>query len=496
MDLVTKKLQLLFAKEQQKQRKTAERTSLYYQLYAVIRQAITEQALPQNQLLPPTRKLAQALAISRSTVVKAYELLALEGAIQGKTGSGYTINTIAQEAPVSTKIVDSDQYPSISRLGASFQENMQLINTTDGNILGFRPGLPPLDLFPVDIWKNLTNAYWRFIKLSALTYSPASGLQKLKENIANYLLLSRQIRCSPEQVIIVSGSLQSLFVLGSALIDPGDQVAIESPTFPNVISIFSGMHAQLLPVPVDQYGLVTPYLSAAKGAFKFVHTTPSCHYPLSHRMSLKRKKALLQWANRHRAYIIENDYEHEINNATSYTPPIFTLDNEDRTIYLSTFNRLMHPSIRVGFMVVPKHLLPTIEAVLRHSHRFVPPSIQVVLNKFIEQGHLTRYVQQVIAAAANRYAIFNSAWQQYLGAAYPLPRSAINSLHITVPLSDGVSDKALTEQLKNEHLIVHPLSKCYNQEPGQQGLILGYSPIRPSAIPRKVADMATCLLST
>lgn len=492
MDLVAEKIRVLFQKAGKRKKLSLENSSLYYRLYMVIKNAIVDNDLPSDHSLPATRRLATALQISRSTVVKAYDLLTLEGYISSKTGSGHSIRPANSfyESPLPK--LDPERYPEPSLLGKSFQANIPLINSTHNNSIGFRPGLPPLDLFPVETWKNLTNAYWRYIKLSALTYSPASGLQKLKENIANYLLLSRNIHCDPSQVIIVSGSLQSLYILGSALINPGDRMVIEQPTFPNVISIFTGLNAQIDTVPVDHYGLLSRQLPA-EASYQLIHTTPSCHYPFGFRLSLKRKKELLQWAGQKRAFIIENDYEHEVNNAVHFSPPIYTLDKEDRTIYLSTFNRLMHPSIRVGFMVVPHVLLDTVEAVLRHSHRFVPPSIQVVLNKFIEQGHLSKYVTKVIQAAAARHKIFVEAWQSHFGQDYPILTPKTTSLHLTIPFPDRLKDTKYVNLIEQENIVTHPLSKCYLGKPASQGLILGYSSVRPAVIPRKVATIARVL---
>ena len=331
---------------------------------------------------------------------------------------------------VPVKTVHTFTYPELSETGKSFLKNIHLINSTDDKSVAFRPGLPPLDIFPVNQWKNLSNIYWRYIKTSALSYSPSSGIDQLKRNIASYLNLSRNIKCDAKQVIIVSGSLQSLYLLGNVLINPGDGVAMENPTFPNVYSIFKGLRGTIHGIPVDGDGIqVTDMESAEINKSKLVHVTPSCHYPTGVRMSMKRRGEILNWASRNNAFIIENDYEHEVHNYKDSVPSLFSLDKEQRTIYLSTFNRLMHPSIRIGYMVLPPFLINAVEALLKHSHRFVPPVTQVVLNSFIENKRLYPHVKHVVEVAEERKEIFTERFENYFGDVMPLQNAPVRCLH-------------------------------------------------------------------
>ncbi|MEY2925463.1 MAG: hypothetical protein RLZZ337_2013, partial [Bacteroidota bacterium] len=208
-------------------------------LYETIKRGIINLDLPSDYELPPTRLLAEKLKLSRSTIIRSYEILRLEGYVQAKPGAGHTI--ISQTTAKTPERLDNEanhNYPELSEIGKSFLSNVSLINSTDDKSVAFRPGLPPLDIFPVSQWKNLSNLYWRNINLSGLSYSPSAGNEQLKATIANYLNLSRNIKCSPEQIFIVSGSLQSLYILGNVLLNAGDSVGIENPTFPNVHSIF------------------------------------------------------------------------------------------------------------------------------------------------------------------------------------------------------------------------------------------------------------------
>lgn len=465
---------------------------LYLELYNHLRSGILSHDLPSKVSLPPTRKLAAALAISRSTVVKAYDLLKLEGYIEARVGSGYCVKFVEDSLPTGQKVGFSPfEYPEISAIGQSFLQNVNLINSTSDKSIAFRPGLPPLDIFPVNQWKNLTNLYWRHIKSSALSYSPSSGIIPLKKNIATYLNITRGIKCDDKQVIIVSGSLQSLYLIGNVLINEGDQVVMENPTFPNVHSIFKSLRANIHAVQIDQEGICLDALpTQADFSPKVIHTVPSNHYPTGVRMSMERRQALLDWAHAHKSFIIENDYEHEIGNWHKPMPALFSMDQEDRVIYMGTFNRLLHPSVRLGYMVVPYYLLNAVEALQSHSHRFVSPSLQIVMNQFIEKKYLYQHVQHVIEVAAERKSLFEETFAANFQREIELcPREGAN-LYVLAKSKKGMDDRQVVSVLEKGNIIAHPYSKCFIDGHAENGLILGYASVRNPVIRKTIPRMA------
>lgn len=465
--------------------------TLYELIYRKLRDAIRQKNIPEGCSLPATRHLASALGISRSTLIKAYEILRLEGYIDSKQGSGYTVRPLA---PKSEKILiprSDNHYPELSKYGQSFRKNIALINPTDDKNIAFRPGLPPLDLFPVNQWKNLSNLYWRHIRFSDLAYSPSYGIDLLRKNLASYLNLYRGIKCDYRQIVVVSGSLQSLYLLGNSFLNNGDRIAMENPTFPNVHSIFKGLGAKIVDVDIDEEGMKTQDLELNPGKIKIVHTTPSCHYPTGIRMSLERRLDLIKWAERQKAIIIENDYEHAIHNYYENIPSIFSLDDNERTVFLGTFNRILHPSIRIGYMVLPPYLMDTIDALLRHSHRFVSPSIQIVLNEFIEKNFLNRHIKRIVNASEERYEIFKTQFEREMGDHLQLRKSQCPSLHVLAQLPSSVNDKELVEKLIQKNIVTHRLSKCYITEESKPGLILGFASVINSVIKRKLIKMGT-----
>lgn len=468
----------------------------YIILGKAIKSCIFKKELPDNWLLPPTRLLASALTLSRTTVLKAYELLLLEKLIISRAGSGNKVNfseTEESRSSLTSKDLIYSNYPEISEKGLSYLNNINLINRMPGNDVAFRPGLPPLDVFPVHQWKKLLNAYWRHVKSSGLSYSQSTGLNELKTSIANYLNVSRSIKCKANQIVIVSGSLQSLYLIANTLINKGDAVVLENPVFPNVHSVFKSSEAHLIPAGLDDEGINLLQLQITKDQHpKLIHVTPSNQYPTGVRMSLSRRQELLQWASKHRALIIENDYEHEIANVSQSLPSIFNLDNESRTIYMGTFNRLLHPSIRLGYMIVPRYLISAVEALQEHSHRFISPSIQVVMNQFIERNYLYQHLKKSIAVARERHELFVNEFKQHCTSMY-IKSNSFSSFHVVALFKENVSldhEKEVIKRLNDLHISVFSLSKCYITDHKQPGLILGYSAMREVVIKRKIKIMA------
>jgi GntR family transcriptional regulator/MocR family aminotransferase len=491
METVLSRISCQFEERNLRHGSRKDSQSLYQRIYTLIKEAILNNDIPEATILPSTRIMANELRVSRSTIIKAYELLTMEGYADSLVGSGHRVKgVIADKVPTNRENHNKFVYPDLSETGKSFLKNITIINSTDDIRIAFRPGLPPLDIFPVNQWKNLSNLYWRHIKSSALSYSGSSGTEQLKKTLANYLNFSRNIKCDPRQIIIVSGSVQSLFLIGNVVLNPGDSICMENPTFPNVHSIFKGLRASIQPVGIDEEGLKVSDMKE-QGHFrsKLVHTVPSSHYPTGIRMSLSRRLELLEWANNHKTLIIENDYEHEVNNFNDFVPSLFSLDKEQRTIFLGTFNRLLYPSIRVGYMVLPFYLLDPVEAFLSHSHRFVPLSIQVVLSQFIEKNYLYHHVRKVIETAEERKKIFSDTFEECFGESILLNISQTRSLHILAEIEKGIKDTDVVAHFAKNNIIAHTYSNCFVGEAKKQGLILGYTPVRALTMKQKVYQM-------
>jgi GntR family transcriptional regulator / MocR family aminotransferase len=484
-------------KSLEKQQKKSHKNK-YILLYKAIKDCITTIELPHDWALPSTRILADELAISRTTVLKSYELLQLEKLIVSKTGSGFKINydiSDKKDAETAQQPIDTDRYPEISSQGKSFLTIFSEYNRSMGESVAFRPGLPPLDIFPINQWKNLLNSYWRFVKSSNLSYERSTGIDPLKKSISNYLNISRNIKCDYNQIMVVSGSLQSLYLIGSVLLDKGDNVIIEDPAFPNVHFLFKSIQANLLPVTTDENGINMHKMNDLNHLNpKLVHVTPSNHYPLGTKMSLNRRKELLAWASQNKAFIIENDYENEVANHFNKIASIYSLDTEDRTIYMGTFNRLLHPSIRLGYMIVPKYLIKAVEALQEFSHRFVSPSVQMVMSEFIERNYLYQHLKNVIEVAQERQALFLKEFQK--SKTMSIGNQSFTSLNLVAKFSHKVpedKEAEIIKKLKEANINVHSLSECFIGNKKEQGIILGYSAVRENILERKVKKLVNII---
>jgi GntR family transcriptional regulator/MocR family aminotransferase len=482
-------------KKSLKKQEQLKHKNKYITLYNAIKECIQNIELPHNWVLPATRVLAEELEISRTTIVKSYELLQLEKLIVSKIGSGFTVNYNNSINPNGSKenkgIVNFELYPEISSIGKSFVNNFTLINRTSAESVAFRPGLPPLDIFPINRWKNLLNTYWRYVKSSKLSYQRSTGIDPLKKSICDYLNVSRNIKCDYNQIMVVSGSLQSLYLIGSTMIDKGDNVILEDPTFPNVHSLFKSIQANLLPVSLDENGISIEKMNELNHLNpKLVHVTPSNHYPLGTKMSLRRRKELLKWANTNKALIIENDYENEVGNHINNIPSIYSLDTEDRTIYMGTFNRLLHPSIRLGYMILPKYLIKAVEALQEHSHRFVAPSAQAVMSQFIERNYLYQHLKNTIEVSQERHKLFLKEFKNSKN--MTIKNQEFYSLNVVAEFNHIISqdkETQIIQKLNEANITAHSLSECYIGNNKQQGLILGYCAVRSNLLERKVKKL-------
>ncbi len=465
----------------------SDNTTIYLNLLNVIKQKIEDRDIPKGVFLPSTRQLSTSLKISRSTVLRVYNLLHIEGYIKSKHGSGYIVKSIDLSPEKTNTIQDYSSYPDISNRGQMFINNVSLMHSTLQKNVAFRPGLPPLDVFPVNQWKRLHNSYWKQVKYSNLSFSDSSGIEYLKKNVAKYLNLVRGIRCDFEQIVIVSGSLQSLYLIANSVLNPKDKVILESPTFPNVHSIFRSLDADISALCLDKNGIdIKSYNGKSP---KLIHVTPSNHYPTGKRMTLDRKKELIDWAHSQNSIIIENDYDHEISNwEQENNEAIFTLDHNHRTVFLGTFNRLLHQSIRLGYMVVPYYLLDVIKALQMHSHRFVSPSNQIVMSEFIEKNYIYNHIKNVVKVAQERKSLFVEKFEELMPSSFEIQDSEAKSLHLLVKTPSLLNDKRLKVEFYKNHINVHNYSHCFLGK-GQNGLIFGYSAVKAPIMIKKLKTM-------
>jgi GntR family transcriptional regulator/MocR family aminotransferase len=359
-------------------------------LYGELRKAILEGRLRSGEKLPATRDLAASLALSRNTVSVAYERLAREGYFEGRHGSGTFVTGHGPQVDREPSRV-SAATPHTSAWARRLSPSRSIVPGREC-AYDFRPGLPDLGSFPIDIWRRLTAQNLRALSSDVGGYGDAAGQPRLRSAVARYLSHSRAVLCEGRDVFICNGSQQALDLLGRILIEPGTKVAIEDPGYPPAVSVFRTMGANVIGVPVDTEGLIVEKLP--QGA-KVVYVTPSHQFPLGVTLSLARRKALLAWAQKTGAIIVEDDYDSEFRFGGRPLESLQGLDRSGSVVYLGTFSKVLFPGLRLGYVVAPRWLQEPLIAAKWITDRHTAALEQAVMAEFITAGHFERHLRRM-----------------------------------------------------------------------------------------------------
>jgi GntR family transcriptional regulator/MocR family aminotransferase len=471
---------------------------LYRQLYNALREAILAGQLKAGARLPSTRALANALAISRNTVMNAYAQLLAEGYVEGEVGSGtYVARTLPDELlQARIDLTKGDQLPRIgwtlSRRGTRLASNQIPVSRFSSEFIAFRPGLPALDAFPYELWARLVARRWRRPQRSLLGYGDPAGYRPLRDAIAAYLGEARAVRCQAEQVIVVAGSQQALDLTARMLLDEGDTAWIEDPGYLGARGALLGAGAQLIPVPVDDEGLDVASGASVSQQARLIYVTPSHQYPYGVTMSLRRRLALLEWASQAGAWVLEDDYDSEYRYAGRPLAALQGLDGEGRVIYLGTFSKVLFPALRLGYMVVPPDLVDAFAAARALVDCHSPALDQAALADFISAGHFARHIRRMRALYAERQALLVDAARHALAGLLEV-QSAEAGMHLVGWLPEGVDDVEASRRAAAYGVGAPPLS-MYGLRPLRRGgLLLGFTAVGEKEIRHGVQRLAKAL---
>lgn len=436
------------------------RVPFYKQIYEGYRNAILGGQLRAGQRLQSTRALATELQISRLPVIIAYEQLLHEGYIEGKIGAGTYVN---QSIP--------DELTPVSRpQSESIEEAEQFTN-----LLGpFRVSLPALDHFPMKIWSRLVAHHARNFSVENMAYGDPAGHLPLRKTIAEYLRTARAVKCEANQIIIVSGSQLALQICARGLLTSSDGVCVEEPGYAGARDALQASGAALIPIPVDDEGISIQKLSSYRKKVRVVYVTPSHQYPLGMLMSASRRLELLDWAEQNRSWIIEDDYDSEYRYASRPLGSLQGMDNSARVIYIGTFSKVLFPSIRIGYIVVPNELLKTFVHIRESLDIFSPTLYQLALADFIEQGHFARHLRRMRSIYVERRNALIASLQKHFGnslTAY----NADGGLHLCAFLPEKMNDQEIAQNAAKRGISIMPLSSCYAGKKSKSGLVLGFA---------------------
>jgi GntR family transcriptional regulator / MocR family aminotransferase len=327
---------------------------MHRQLYQRLRAAILAGQLPPGTRLPSTRSLATELGVSRTTALTAYEQLRDEGYLDGQVGAGTTIAELSGPGPAppaSTHAApQAPPRPALSARGATMAGDRWRLRPPDSLGAGLRAfplGLPALDAFPHQVWTRILTRRARRSLDQLLGYQDPAGYRPLREAIAAYLSMARGVRCTPAQIVVVSGAQAGLDLTARLLLDPGDPVWVEDPGYYGARGALACAGARLIPVPVDTDGLDVAAGQRCEPAARLAYVTPSHQFPVGVTMSLPRRLALLAWAKQADAFVLEDDYESEYRYVGRPLPALQGLDEAGRVIYVGSFSKVLFPSLPV-----------------------------------------------------------------------------------------------------------------------------------------------------
>lgn len=449
-------------------------------LYEALRRAMLDGRLSAGDRLPSSRELAQDLRLSRNTVVAALEQLGAEGYLISRVGSGtYVHDQLPQTVPVARRggAGATTRLPGLSARGRVLAEHY---GARELEIQPFTPGTADFSAFPVALWQRLQNRHWRSARPEMLDYTTSGGYGPLRRAVADYLRVSRSVRLDPEQVLITTGTQQSLELCARLLADAGDTVWIEDPAYWGAIKAFTACGLRLQPIPVDAEGLAPP--ATADATPRLIYVTPSHQYPTGAVMSLVRRRALLAQAARADAWVLEDDYDSEFRFDGAPIASLAGLDDDGRVCYLGTFSKVLYPGLKLGYLVAPRGLVEAFRQAHYDLHRPGQLPLQAALAEFIEMGHFAAALRRTRQTYAGRRAQLLHALAPLLDAEGVHITGAAQGLHLCLRLPLTVDDRAVADALAAEGISVRPLSAYCLQRRDLRGLLIGYGYAQPAQI--------------
>jgi GntR family transcriptional regulator/MocR family aminotransferase len=474
------------------------------QIYQSIRSAILSGELREGSRLPATRALMRDLNVSRNTVLSSYGQLLAEGYVVGRVGSGTYVTpalpnpTLRSKAAGRPRPATDIAGPRLSAYGQRLHDEsiapLWTLGQSHGLLYDFRYGVPAVEEFPHELWRRLLMRRARAASVRSLGYGPQEGYGPLREAIADYVQRVRGVVCEPEQVLVVNGSQQALDLAARVLLDPGDCVAIEEPHYPGARRVFLAAGARLVPALVDSEGLNVDTLRRSALSARLAYVTPSHQFPSGVILSLRRRLALLAWAEDNHTYVFEDDFDSEYRYGGPPVEALQGLDRADLVIYAGTFSKVLSPAFRLGYLVLPEQLVRPFRVAKWLADRHTPTLWQEVLTDFIREGHLERHIRRSRVRNAARRAALLEAVEHHLRE-YVEVVGANAGEHLVAWLREverGELDELVREAAR-VGVGVYPIAPYYLEPPPRAGLLLGYAAMREVDIDAGIHRLASVL---
>jgi GntR family transcriptional regulator / MocR family aminotransferase len=460
-------------------------------LYEELRRAILEQRLPAGTRLPASRDFAIQHGLSRGTVVSVFERLHAEGLVSGRVGSGTWVNRvgIASAAPTSHGAPPA----FIRRVASGYARPKPFVGwVATGGDRPFRMRDPAVADFPAKLWGSIAARRARNLGPWLRTEDDGRGYRPLREAITHYLRTSRGVHCSPDQVIIVSGVQQALDLLARLLLRRDDAVWMEDPCYFGASIAFQNAGARIIPVPVDKQGLCVGAGVKACPHARGAYVTPAHQFPLGMTMSLERRMSLLKWAAHVGAFVIEDDYDSEYRFQGRPMPALQNLDRNSNVIFVGSLSKLLFPSLRIGYVVLPSALADYFLAFRYRTDLRNLSLDQATVCDFIAEGHLGRHLRRMRDLYSSRLATLLDGGRKYLGNLLEI--SEVQAGLYTVGfLKNGMSSREAEAAAARHGVEVLALDRYTLKRPDPKGLILGFAAYDEAAIQAALVRLAAGL---
>ena len=462
---------------------------LYRRVYHALKASIREGRLAPDARLPSTRELAADLRVSRNTVLLAYEQLLAEGYVVSRNRATASVaSTLPMSGVPPSARSKPGHLPPVSAYARRLTTLLGTPPARSGLRYDFRYGEPSVDEFPREIWRRLLATRMRRPARDGLGYADPAGHMPLREALAEYLKRARGVVCEVDQIVITSGSQQGFDLAARVLLDPGDVAAVEEPHYPGVTIPFEAAGARLAYVPVDGEGLQARRLPARA---RVVYVTPCHQFPTGIIMPLERRLALLAWAARAGSWVIEDDYVSEFRYEGHPLEALQSLDRDGRVIYVGTFSKTLFPALRVGYLVLPRYLVPSFVAAKWASDRFSAMLAQEALADFITSGQFERYLRRAgNRNAAKRRALIGTL-RQHFGDRVEIAGEN-TGVHLVVWLND-VRPRDLAAVIARSRAAgvgLYSVAPFYTSAPPRAGLLFGYASLTEAEIRAGIRRMA------
>jgi GntR family transcriptional regulator / MocR family aminotransferase len=492
----------------------ASETPLHRQVYDAIRVSILSGSLSPGDRLPATRALAGRLALSRTTIAEAYDQLQAEGYVQGKHGSGTYVASEIRSSSVANRDSSLSAIRAVQR-----RTNGRLPNTSYAQLrlsrwgkrisgseyealvrpanaaafrFDFRPHRIARDRFPWDAWRASVDRALTADRSSMMSYPPSAGHPGLREAISAHVARYRSVACSPDQIVIVNGTQQGLNLLAELVLESGDRIAVEDPGYPTARLTFAARGMSVSRIPVDEEGLVVERFADA-GPHRMVHVTPSHQDPTGTTLTLARRLALLEVAERTGCLIVEDDYDSEFRYEGRPVESLQGLDRSGLVAYAGTFSKSILPGLRVGFMILPPALVSPLIAAKSLWDGGAPILEQATLAQFMVSGEMERHIRRMRRLYRRRRDSLVAALDGAFGSRVWMGERH-GGLNMLVVFDAPVSDAEMAKKAGAVGIGLRPASPYFSIPPSRPTFLMGFAELSEDEIVNGVRALAEVLV--